>query len=135
MLKGFDNSTKNTKLCCLIAIKYEDEKSIYYSLNYLKEFYNFKPKIINLDYSKALYNAIYKTKLFDKDCLIIRCFFHFSQALIRKMKELKLLNKKLNKVGFEILLYIQILSFLKPNLMQKYLKFLEDNLKSYNESK
>jgi hypothetical protein len=51
------------------------------------------------------------------------------------MKELKLFNKKLNKVGFEILLYIQILIFLKPNLIQKYLKFLEDNLKSYNESK
>jgi hypothetical protein len=71
-LKGFDNSTKKTKLCCLIAIKYEDEKSIYYSLKYLKEFYNFKPKIINVDYSKALYNAIYKTKLFNKDCLIFK---------------------------------------------------------------
>jgi len=45
-LKGFDNSTKNTKLYCLIALKYEYEKSIYYSLKYLKELYKFKPKII-----------------------------------------------------------------------------------------
>jgi len=51
------------------------------------------------------------------------------------MEELKLFNKKINKVGFEILLNIQIISFLKPNLIQKYLKFLEDNLKSSNESK
>ena len=48
-LKGFDTNTKNTKLCCLIAIKYEDEKSIYYTIKYLTEFYKFKPKIINID--------------------------------------------------------------------------------------
>jgi len=91
--------------------KYEDEKV--YSIF----------KIINNDYSKALYNCIYKTKLFDKDCLIIRCFFHISQTLIRKMKELKLFNKKLNKVGFEILLNIQIISFWKQNLIQKNWNF------------
>ena len=78
-LKGFDTNTKNTKLYCLIAIKYEDEKSIYYTIKYLTEFYKFKPKIINIDYSKALYNSIYKQKLFNNECLVIRCFFHFSQ--------------------------------------------------------
>ena len=61
-LKGFDTDTKNTKLCCLIAIKYEDEKSIYYTIKYLSEFYKFKQKILNIDYSKALYNSIYKQK-------------------------------------------------------------------------
>lgn len=39
-LKCFDNNTKNTKLCSMIAIKYEDEKGIYYSLKYLNEFLN-----------------------------------------------------------------------------------------------
>ena len=134
-LKGFDTNTKNTKLCCLIAIKYEDEKSIYYTIKYLTEFYKFKPKIINIDYSKALYNSIYKQKLFNNECLVIRCFFHFSQSIIRKMKELKIFKQKINKLGFEILLNIQIISFIKPNLITKYLTFLKSNLKSSNECK
>lgn len=134
-LKGFDTNTKNTKLCCLIAIKYEDEKSIYYAIKYLTEFYKFKPKIINIDYSKALYNSIYKQKLFNNECLVIRCFFHFSQSIIRKMKELKIFKQKINKLGFEILLNIQIISFIKPNLITKYLTFLKSNLKSSNECK
>ena len=51
------------------------------------------------------------------------------------MKELKILKKKINKLGFEILLNIQIISFIKPNLITKYLKFLENNLKTSNECK
>lgn len=51
---------KKAKLCFLITIKYEDEISIKYALKYLKKFYNYKSKIINVDYSKILSNAINK---------------------------------------------------------------------------
>ena len=40
---------------------------------------------------------------------------------------------KLSKKGFTILLNIQILSFLKKDLIKKYLKFLELNLNEDNE--
>ena len=59
---------------------------------------------------------------------IIKCFFHFSQAIIRKMKNLKILKKKLNKIAFTILNNIQIICFLNTNLFDNYLKFLEDKL-------
>lgn len=43
-IKSFNIKTKNTKLCLLIAIKFEDEPSFYYILKYIKEFFNFRLK-------------------------------------------------------------------------------------------
>ena len=39
----------------------------------------------------------------------------------------------LSKKGFTILLNIQILSFLKPALLEKYIIFLEENLNNEKE--
>ena len=124
-LKGFDLASNSTKLCCLIVIKYEVEKSIFYTLKYLNEYFKFSPKIINIDYSLALFKALKNKNLFNNDCIIISCFFHFSQALIGKMERLKIFQKKLNKEAFEILLNIQIICFLKEDLIDEYLKFLK----------
>ena len=92
-IKAFNKITKNTKLCLLIALKYEDENSLYYTFKYLKEFYKFNPKLVNIDFSIPLYNALAKKNLFDKNIKIITCFFHYSQSIVRKMKTLKLLKK------------------------------------------
>lgn len=90
-LKGFD-LTKVTKLCCMILIKYKDEKSIFYTPKYLNIFFKFSPKILNIDFSLTLYKAVSHKDLFNNDCIIYHCnmFFHFSQAMIRKMKQLKM---------------------------------------------
>ena len=65
--------------------------------------------------------------MFDKNIKVITCFFHYSQSIVRKMKALKLLKKKLNKKSFCLLLNIQILSFLKEDIIDNYLKLLEKN--------
>ena len=44
------------------------------------------------------------------------------------MKNKKLLKKKLNKNSFVILNNIQIISFINPELVENYIKFLEDKL-------
>ena len=49
------------------------------------------------------------------------------------MKTLKINNMNLSKKGFTILLNIQILSFLKPVLLEKYIIFLEENLNNEKE--
>ncbi len=134
-IKGFDNNNKFTKLCCLILIKYEDTKSFYFTIKYLNDFFLFNPKIINIDYSMALYNALSNKKLFDNQCKIIQCFFHFTQSLIRKMKKLNIIKKKLNKESFEILMNIQIVCFVNPIYIDKYLKFLKNKLKNNKEHK
>ena len=55
-------------------------------------------------------------------------FFHFSQSIIRKIRNIKLLEKKLNKNTFVILNNIQIISFINPELLENYIKFLEEKL-------
>ena len=98
-----------------------------------KDIFNFNPEIINIDFSQSLYNAIKLKSLFDKNIKVISCFFHYSQSIVSKMKNLKIINQNLSKKGFTILLNIQILSFLKPELFKKYIDFLEDNLNEEKE--
>lgn len=38
----------------MLLIKYEDEKSLFYTFKYLTDFYGFNPSIINIDYSLVL---------------------------------------------------------------------------------
>ena len=128
-MKAFNKKTKNTKLCILITLKYEDEQSFYYTFKYLKEFLNFKPKIINIDFSNSLYKAIKNKNLFNDNIKNIFCFFHYSQCIIRKMKSLKIIKNKLTKKGFSILLNIQILCFLKQELIKNYANFHKNNQK------
>ena len=44
------------------------------------------------------------------------------------MRNIKLLTKKLNKNTFVILNNIQIMSFINPDLVENYIKFLEEKL-------
>ena len=64
-----------------------------------------------MDFSLALYKAVSRKDLFNNDYIIVSCFFHFSQTVIRKMKQLKIFQKKINKSGYEILINIQIICF------------------------
>ena len=127
-IKSFNNEDNKAQLNAMIALKYEDENSLYHSFKYLKDFYGFNPAIINIDYSLSLEKALNGKKLFDIKPKIIKCFFHFSQSIIRKMRNIKLLKKKLNKNTFVILNNIQIISFINTDLVENYIKFLEDKL-------
>ena len=127
-IKSFNNEDNKAQLNAMIALKYEDENSLYHSFKYLKDFYGFNPQIINIDYSLSLEKVLNERKLFDIKPKIIKCFFHFSQSIIRKMRNIKLLKKKLNKNTFVILNNIQIISFINPELVENYIKFLEDKL-------
>ena len=51
-IKSFNNEENKAKLNVMIALKYEEEKSLYYC--FLKEFYGFNLSIINIDYSLSL---------------------------------------------------------------------------------
>ena len=126
-IKGFNTNTKQSVLCTLVCIKYEDEISIYYSMKYLHDFYHFNPEIINIDYSLALWNGLNNKQLFDKNPIVIKCFFHFSQALTKKIKSLKF-PKNYNSSIYMIKKNIQIICFLKKSLVNKYMDFLKNYL-------
>ena len=91
-IKTFNIKRKNIKLCVLIAYKFEDEFSLYYTLKYIKEFFNFRTEIISIDFSLQLYKAIKTKSLFDKDIKVISCSFSLFPGFSKKNENIK--NKK-----------------------------------------
>ena len=47
----FNNKDNITNICCFILYKYEDHISLYHIFKYLNNFFQFNPKIINIDFS------------------------------------------------------------------------------------
>ena len=128
------NEIENTtNVCCLIGIIYEDAISIYNALNYLKTFFNFIPKIVHIDFSLSERKALLNENLYEEKPIIISCFFHFTQAIFRKMKEFKLVKKRLTKKAFAILRNVELICFLNPQIIPNYANFLKNNLKEENE--
>ena len=61
-IKSFNNEDNKAQLNAMIALKYEDENSLYYSFKYLKDFYGFNHSIINIDYSLFLEKVLNEKK-------------------------------------------------------------------------
>ena len=92
--KIIPKSQKPYKLMTITAVdNKEDHLSIYYTLKYLNNFFNFEPKIVHVDFSLAERKALNNDSLFKKPPIIISCFFHFSQSIFKKMKEYKIIKK------------------------------------------
>ena len=64
---------------CTCIKKYEAYLSFNQILAYLNNMFNFNPKIVHIDYSKALTKALKEPHLFEKDPIIVHCFFHYVQ--------------------------------------------------------
>ena len=103
-ITAVDNKENTTKLCGLIGLIYVDHLSIYYTLKYLNNFFNFEPKIVHVDFSLAERKALNNDSLFKKPPIIISCFFHFSQSIFKKMKEYKIIKK--NYLNILLVYYI-----------------------------
>jgi hypothetical protein len=54
--------------------------------------------------------------------------FHYSQAIIKKFKNLHIINKKLDKHAYDLLRNLEILCFMNPKGLEKYYEFLKENL-------
>ena len=83
-IKGFDAKNLQIVLCGLVCIKYEDSQSLYYAFKYLKDFFKFTPKIVNIDFSLVLSNALLSPNLFDEKPIIVNCFFILLNHYIKK---------------------------------------------------
>ena len=85
-IKGFDHEENKSVLCGLACILYEDEKSLYYAIKYLVDFFNFKPEIIVTDFSLSLNKALQNKNLFEKLPILIKCIFIFHKHYKKKLK-------------------------------------------------
>ena len=58
------------------------------AFKYLNELYQFNPKVIHIDFSKSLHNALETENLFQNKP--INYFFHFVQCIVKYMKRYKI---------------------------------------------
>jgi len=132
-ITGTEKDTNITFICALILLKYEDKISFYKIFKYLNEIFSFNPKVVHIDFSKALRSALLTENLFKSKPIIIHCFFHFVQNIVKNMKKNDLIKNKINKYSFEIIKNVEILCFLPKNSIESYSKFLKSNLKEKKE--
>ena len=112
VILGFDIISKITKIGAMIFYLRMDEFTFKKIFEELKHTFNFKPKIINVDFQKSqikALNAIYKN-----DIYINTCFFHFEQALVRKAKKLLIFDNDNKNILKELLLNFTISAFQEP---------------------
>ena len=128
VLAGLPNNENKPKLICLILMKFLDAISYDKLFNYLCENFNFLPKYIHSDYEKALHLAIKNNKYLKKEVLHIKCLFHFSQMIKRKLFNIGICKKKLNKKAIEILRNIEIICFLEPKNIKKQKEIILEKL-------
>ena len=101
--------------------------------NFLIENYNFKPKFLMIDFEVALTAAIKKNDYMKNNTIHLKCLFHFSQMLIRKLSNLGFKKKKLNKQLIEIIRNIQILVFLKKEKIQDFEKIILNEINKFDD--
>ena len=89
-IAGLDKLNNKTMIICFIFIKYLENITYYRTFKYLKENYDFNPKIIHTDFENSLSLAIKNCEFFDKNLIQIKCFFNFLKAVVDKLKKLGL---------------------------------------------
>ena len=117
------DGNNNTIICLFVFYKYQDKITYDRIFNFLKENYNFIPKIVHHDYEYALYSSLDNSKIFGEKILLAFCYFHFIKAIVDKMIKLKIQKGKLNKQAYEVIKNIEIISFIKQTNLKNYIKF------------
>ena len=97
-----EKAANNTYIACLILLKYEDHISFIKIFKYLQEMFNFNPKVVHIDYSNSLLKALSSDNLFFQKPIIIHCFFHFVENIVKYMKKYGII-KKITKYALEII--------------------------------
>ena len=103
---------------------------------YLYENFQFLPKLFMTDFEGAMISAI-KTNSYTKDNTIhLKCLFHYSQMIARRLKSAGFFKKKLNKKAVEIIRNLELLVFLdKKNIIDFESIIIKEISKIKNSSK
>ena len=127
-LLGYNRKDNTFAQCCYALITDESENTLQKYLNLLKLNYDFIPKYITIDFSKAEENAI-KEVYKNENVEIIYCLFHFVQCLWRKLNSLGLRKKEFIKLSKSLVFNIKILAFIKlENVEESYNDIKNSNL-------
>ena len=78
---------------------------------------NFTPKIIMSDFAKAIHLFIKNNKYFKDKTIHIKCFFYCIKMIRQDLVKTGICNKKLNKLAIEIIRNLQMLCFIKKQIL------------------
>ena len=123
VISAYNLIKKNINICCFSLIPNEKEITYIKLFEILKNNYKFNPIIFTLDFSKSISNAL---KNVYPDCIQIKCFFHYIQAIVRKLKKLGLYKKENYIKNNEILFNLKYLSFIEPSKIKKFYEKIEN---------
>ena len=90
---GISIEDKIPKIFSMVLTKYTDNISYSNIFDYLFINYNFKPKIIHIDFESSLSQAINENENINKELIHTRCFFHFSNMIKKKLSKTRLIKK------------------------------------------
>ena len=126
-ITGFNFIIKRTRLLALILIPNETLKTYMEMFNYLKNNFNFNPKIFTMDFNKASGKAI---KTVFPEIYLIKCFFHYVYNLWKHFIKYGLKSNINKKDLYELAFNLKMLCFVKPdNVIKIYKKIV----KKYNK--
>ena len=132
-INAIDPINYQTVIAAFLCIKYTDYESLLKIFGLLKSLYSFSPIVVNTDFDNSQIKALKKCDAFIKPPYIVPCLFHYSQNITKKLKQYKIIKKKMNKRGIEILHNLQILCFIDINKIKDHFKFLKEKI-SVNEN-
>ena len=111
VISGFNMMKKRTRILSYILIPNETEKTYKVYFSNLKNKFCFNPRLFNMDFNKASCKAI---KSVYPNIYIVKCFFHFTQYLYKKLKQLGLTKIKFKDDILELLFNLKRLSLINP---------------------
>ena len=109
---SIDRKNKISVIVALILLKYLDSNSLIKIFEILKVSYSFNSKSVKTDLEDSLIKALKNCQVFSNKPYIVPYLFHYAQAIIKKFKNLNIIDKKLNKRGYELLRNLEILAFI-----------------------
>ena len=117
VLLAFNKDKYKTILCNLSLIEKENTEIFITILEHLKYKYNLIPKKISIDFSKAEYKAI---KAVFPNIIIIPCFFHFINNIIKRIPQIRSKNKRVKKLAYDLLANRILLCFINRNNIKTF---------------
>lgn len=90
---AIDRTNNKSIIAVLICVKYTDYESLKKIFSILNAMYYFSPTSITTDFSYSQIKALKDCHSFKKKPYIICCIFHYTQCIIKKLKEYKIIKK------------------------------------------
>ena len=114
---AFNKADYKTVICNLSIISNENKEIFLALFEYLRNRYNWQPKLITIDYSIPELTSIFS--VFPK-VTILPCFFHFIKNIIKKLPQLKSRNNNVINTTRNLLSNIKLLCFIPLSIVQDF---------------